>query len=201
MKICTDCKLPKKLSKFSKDRSGSDGLQHVCKSCNKIRVKEYHHTKDGLISRIYNSQIQSSKKRNQPAPTYSKLELKDWLFSQKIFHELFDNWRASGFDKMTIPSCDRDDDYLGYRLARIELKTWKENSDRGSSDRKNGINNKHSKSVLQFTKGNVFIKEFYSTAQASRELNISQTGISKVCRGKYKSAGGYIWQYKGLDDK
>ena len=38
-------------------------------------------------------------------------------------------------------------------------------------------------------------KMFESTCEASRELGISQSSISLVCRGKRKTAGGYHWEY------
>lgn len=38
-------------------------------------------------------------------------------------------------------------------------------------------------------------KIFESTCEASRELGISQSNISLVCRGKRETAGGYHWEY------
>lgn len=52
------------------------------------------------------------------------------------------------------------------------------------------------KPVLQFFKNGVFIKEFISLNQAERETNISSETISRCCRGKLKTSGGYIWKYK-----
>lgn len=39
------------------------------------------------------------------------------------------------------------------------------------------------------------IKLYDSIALAARENNCDASGISKVCRGKRKSCGGFIWQY------
>lgn len=50
-----------------------------------------------------------------------------------------------------------------------------------------------SKMVYQFTLEGVFIKQHISAASAERECNIH--GISAICRGKGKSAGGYLWSY------
>lgn len=55
---------------------------------------------------------------------------------------------------------------------------------------------KKSKKVLQFDKFNNFINEFIGAKEAEKLLNISQSNISEVCRGKRKSAGGYIWKFK-----
>lgn len=38
-------------------------------------------------------------------------------------------------------------------------------------------------------------KVFSSIAEAGREMGIDASGISKVCKGKRKTAGGYRWKY------
>ena len=66
-----------------------------------------------------------------------------------------------------------------------------------------GVNNpnygKHnikiSRQVIQFSKDYKKILEYTSIAEASRIINIDASSISKVCRGKQKTAGGYIWRY------
>lgn len=55
---------------------------------------------------------------------------------------------------------------------------------------------KNVKSVLQFTINGEFIKEWDSIACASKDLKIGGNSIVTCCKGKYKSAGGYIWKYK-----
>jgi hypothetical protein len=52
------------------------------------------------------------------------------------------------------------------------------------------------KSVLQFTLSGEFIKEWDSISIASKDLKIGGNSIVTCCKGKYKSAGGYIWKYK-----
>ena len=54
----------------------------------------------------------------------------------------------------------------------------------------------HMKPILQYTKDNNFIKEWDSIILASKELNIHRGSISWNCKGKLKSAGGFIWKYK-----
>ena len=51
------------------------------------------------------------------------------------------------------------------------------------------------KSVIQMdTDGNV-IKEWPSAREADRETGASYQNIYKCCRGKRKTAGGYMWRY------
>jgi hypothetical protein len=56
--------------------------------------------------------------------------------------------------------------------------------------------NKTIKSVFQYTLTGNLIKEWYSISQASKELAIGSNSITTCCKGKYKSAGGFIWKYK-----
>ena len=57
------------------------------------------------------------------------------------------------------------------------------------------IAEKISKPVLQFTKDGEFIKKWKSATQIQRELGFYGTNITRCCKGKLKSAGGYKWHY------
>ena len=53
------------------------------------------------------------------------------------------------------------------------------------------------KAVLQFTIDGVFIKEWATASDASRGLGMDIIGgIGLVCKGKKKTAGGFVWKYK-----
>lgn len=53
---------------------------------------------------------------------------------------------------------------------------------------------KRRKTILQYDLDGIFIKEYESVTQAEKETNINS--ISRVARGKGKTAGGYVWKYK-----
>ena len=55
------------------------------------------------------------------------------------------------------------------------------------------VNNE--KPILQYSKENTLIKEWKSAKEASEILQIDRGNISSCCKGKYKSAGGFIWKY------
>lgn len=76
------------------------------------------------------------------------------------------------------------------RLSNLNLMTAKENTNWGSR------NERISKPVLQFTLDNILVKEFLSTIQIERELGFSCGNIVNCCKGRYKTAYGYIWRYK-----
>jgi len=57
------------------------------------------------------------------------------------------------------------------------------------------------KNINQLSLSGEFIKKWGSMAQAERELNISKSGIHLVCKGKGKTAGGFLWEYAESSDK
>lgn len=54
----------------------------------------------------------------------------------------------------------------------------------------------NSKSVCQFDLNMELIKIYSSISQAEKETNIVHNSISKCCKHKVKTAGGYIWIYE-----
>lgn len=195
IKKCCKCKSNKNISEFGKDKSKKDGLNNYCRPCHLLNSVTSQRTKSGVITKIYTSQRCNSKRRNHSAPNYSLKELKEWIFKQDAFNEIYDNWEKSGFSKMLVPSCDRANDYLPYSLDNLKLTTWEDNNNRFHSDKRNGINNKNSKAVNQLTKSGEFIARHYSMSQAERDTSISHSGISRCCKGIIDSYCGFKWKY------
>lgn len=60
-----------------------------------------------------------------------------------------------------------------------------------------GAKNSLSKTILQINPGtNSVVNEFVGINEASRITKICVSSICACCKGKYKTAGGYIWKYK-----
>lgn len=194
-KICTKCNKNKNTDKFRKRKLSKDGLSPICKICANLRDEKYRRTKDGLITKIYSHQKDNCKARKHNPPSYTKQELKDWLFNQDLFHGLFNKWESNNFDSKHTPSIDRKNDYIGYTLKNIKITTWEENRKKGHSDRKNGINNKISKAVIQCSMDGIKIKEYHSAREAERKTGICNSRIGECCRGLRYSIGGYKWIY------
>lgn len=55
--------------------------------------------------------------------------------------------------------------------------------------------NSAAKKVGQYDLQGNFIQDFPSTKEAARQLNLDSSTISKVCRGKNKTHGGFIFKY------
>ena len=191
MKICKKCNTEKDISYFKEGRS-------ECKACIKTRTTGYYRTKSGLVKQMYYKQISSSKKRGHPLPTYTREELKEWLYSQPKFHTFFDNWKRLDFQKEYIPSVDRKNNYIGYTMSNIQLMTWAENKKQADDDRVLGkLITSQNKRVAYYFKDGVKIASFHSIKEAERVTGVSRTSISKACNGDLKTAGGYIWKFKG----
>lgn len=54
----------------------------------------------------------------------------------------------------------------------------------------------HKVKVLKFSKEGVFLHEYSSLTEAAKDNNTYNGNISAACKGKVKSAGGFIWKYK-----
>lgn len=61
---------------------------------------------------------------------------------------------------------------------------------------KKSITKKLSVPIVQLTKSGEYIREWKSIREASIALNIDDSQIVKVCKGKAKTIGGYRWKYR-----
>lgn len=84
-------------------------------------------------------------------------------------------------------------------LAPMYGKHLTEEHKRKISEAKKGKSNYHTKTLYkaidQYDLDGNYIKTWESISSIERELNIKSTHISRVCRGKRKTTGGYIFKY------
>ena len=179
---------------FCKNSSTVDWLNRRCKPCDGVAVSNYRKTKDGLSANMYGRQRVRSKAKGYPMPTYTLKEFRVWLYSQPIFHILFDAWVVGNYSKILIPSCDRLDDYKPYTLDNLRVVTWLENKLRGENDVRNGINNKKSKSVTGIDMVSGDKRIFHSQSEAQRQTGVHQSSISACCLDNRRYAGNYFWE-------
>lgn len=80
------------------------------------------------------------------------------------------------------------------KISNLRWVPWELQAD--NKDKENIVKS-HSKPVLQYTLDMVFVAEYPSAAEASRQTGINKSHICSCCRGLYgfKTAGGYIWKY------
>lgn len=78
------------------------------------------------------------------------------------------------------------------RVENLEWCTCHENI-------QHALNNnliKCEKPIEQYDLDENFIRSWRSVIESSRQLKIKDSNIIAVCKGKRKSAGGYIWKYQ-----
>lgn len=52
------------------------------------------------------------------------------------------------------------------------------------------------KTILQYTKNNILVKEWDNLVEIEVNSKYNKSNICDVCKGKRKTAYGYIWKYK-----
>jgi len=84
-------------------------------------------------------------------------------------------------------------------LAPMYGKHLTEEHKRKISEAKKGKANYHTKTLYkkvdQYDLDGNYIKTWESISSIEKELNIKGTHISRVCRGKRKTTGGYVFKY------
>ena len=63
------------------------------------------------------------------------------------------------------------------------------------SKNKFGEDNHLSKSVIKYNLKNEVIKKYGGIREAERDTGIKKTCIINCCKGKQKTAGGFVWKY------
>jgi len=194
-KICEKCKASTKLENFPKIKRCISGFSNRCKKCIAKNNRDYRRKKDKLAILRYNQISGCFKRRNLEPHNFTRKEFIEWFNNNPKLDSLYRNWVDGGFIKDSSISIDRLDDYKPYSLNNIRLVTWKENNEKGKKDRRNGINNKHSKALIQLGENGDFIEKYPSISFASRKTGISKGNIVSTCKNVRLSAGGFKWKY------
>ena len=85
-----------------------------------------------------------------------------------------------------------------YETVSVNSSKWLDLDDLKN---KRGIAHKQSKPVVQWTKDNVFIKQWGSLHEIERELKYARCCVANVCKGKTKSAYGFKWTFELYDER
>ena len=88
----------------------------------------------------------------------------------------------------------KDEDKTNNKVENLEWCTTKYNHNYGTINQR--IADKHSKTVLQYTKDGNFLQEWKSGYDIERNLGYCHGKISACCPGKQKTSYGFVWKYK-----
>ena len=87
-----------------------------------------------------------------------------------------------------------DEDKNNNHISNLNLMTPKENCNWGTRNER--MAKAISKPVQKLDLYCNIIAEYDSITDASKSNNLSNGNISEACKGKRKTAGGFIWKYK-----
>ncbi len=198
------CGKVKSFSEFGKNKTKKDGINSICKVCGAEKLLARTRTIEGKLKKIYDNQIESSKNRKHPKPTYIKKEFINMYKGNEDYLKLYHSWVESDYDKWLSPSFDRKDNSKGYDFDNLKCWcTWQENYD------KQNIGTKENDSLnssatwrnidvnqIDINTGNI-INTYYSAHEAARQIGQPQNygNISKCCRGDQRTSCGFKWEY------
>jgi group I intron endonuclease len=94
--------------------------------------------------------------------------------------------RAKGVSNTDWNKKVQNTDYSSFQNKRVSNMDWESKA------------KKCMKPILQFEKNGTLVGEWESGKEAGESLKIHPTNISACCKGKAKSAGGFIWKYKNI---
>jgi hypothetical protein len=119
---------------------------------------------------------------------YQKRKVKQYDKSGNLIKE-YDSIKetiSDGFNDSNVQLC------CSGRQKSHKGSIWRYSEDSAP----NKYKNKTIKSVIQYDKNMNKIKVWDSISSVTKELDIGSNSITTCCKGKYKSAGGFIWRYK-----
>jgi len=101
------------------------------------------------------------------------------------------------FENLTLAS-----DTIGVRKQDISRACWNVNQTLGgylwsyeNTETFVPEQDNRKKEVIQSFLDGVFVAQYISVAEASRETGISKTCISRCCREERENSGGFLWKY------
>jgi len=155
-------------------------------------------------SKLYVSNYGRCRADDKIIEPYVHKRLKYVYFNQKLLHrlvyELFVGEIPKGYEIDHI-----DNDRTNNRIDNLRIVTHKENLNNPLSVKKrkeqrhfdfSGEKNPRARAVYQIDMNSGEIMKIWSYIKlAADTLGITKQSICNCCRGRWKSAGGFVWRY------
>ena len=113
----------------------------------------------------------------------------DWLVHKLVWQSFNDE---KDFDNKSYCIDHIDGNKKNNRLDNLRKITYSDNVKAAFYSQKT---NSNIKPVQQFSKEGILIATFPSSSEAARQLKLDSSSITKCCKGKLKTTGGFIFHY------
>jgi hypothetical protein len=170
------------MTEIWKEVTGFDGLYLVS---NFGRVKSFRRGKEKILS-------QHTRNRYMSVGLYA-----DGKMKRHYVHRLVGNAFISNPNNYPCIN-HKDQTTANNNINNLEWCTHSYNNTYGDARGKRLLNTDFTareKSVAQIDKAGNFVRRWKSMSEAERMLNIPESNISNCCRGKVKTAGGFVWKF------
>lgn len=181
---CTICE-----EHFKARASGSTAKnQTSCKACTRSESQNYKHPLyaiwNGIKQRCYSNKRKDYHKYGGIGVTMCD----EWKYDSDSFIKwcIENGWRENLVVDKDIKCREMNISPTIYSPETISFITTQKNAEEANA-----------KTVLQFTKENIFVKEYVSCVEAGKQFGTNNKSvIANACRGISKTAYGFVWKYK-----
>ena len=150
--------------------------------------------KSGYYSQEVRSQIAMSLKAfNQTEEGLKKIAKQ--IVNRKAFNQTQKGIADIGRRALNLKIFNNTPAGMDSRIKRSDALTAFYQTEEGK-ELKNTVANSNKKPIYQYSRDGTFIGEWNSGTEASKVLGVQGGDISACCKGKIKSAGGFVWKYK-----
>lgn len=166
----------------------TEEIRYVGKTSQPLR-RAYEHSYLRREENTHKKNWISKLKKKGNAPLFEiidEVDIEEWQFWEKYWVSQIRSW---GYNNLLNHTNGGDGSTFGNKGSFTKGRApW----NKGMKGRKL----KSDKHVFQYSglTGN-FLREWSTAKKAGSELNINVEGIGQCCRGKIRSAGGYVWEY------
>ena len=146
-------------------------------------TQKFRETPKGVLTNMYH------KMKARRSVEFSLEEFHNRFLNDKKFIRLFNEWIASGKDKLKKPSLDRINNKKNYTTENTQMLTWAENRHKQVMERRS-----RKGEVIQYLNGKE-VARYKSQKEAVKITGISQGNMSEQMNGKRLHCEGFTFMF------